>query len=257
MVIKRYRHASSIANYRIPADHRRDPRCLPGRWRWCDRPWLCDAQKSKRASHIDPPASSYAIMRRACPYRGENHGPQAHATIGPLTTLMLYKQDLPRAPATAVALCDSSRQSTTSTGWAPAAPARPAVTDVTAIIFVCWPCRSTTYRSARSAPAARSNEKHANMLSPKRPWSGSISDNVCCLDSSSGKGPLSTPAAEVQGNMFLAPALDFQLVTAFEIQDFARVLRRRHLKPEALDDFAGEAHLFGVGCGHSTGRRPK
>ena len=30
---------------------------------------------AKRASHIDPPASSYAIMRRACPYRGENNGP--------------------------------------------------------------------------------------------------------------------------------------------------------------------------------------
>ena len=48
---------------------------LPGRWRWCDRPWLCDARESKRASHLDPPASSYAIMRRACPYRGENPGP--------------------------------------------------------------------------------------------------------------------------------------------------------------------------------------
>ena len=31
--------------------------------------------RAKRASHIDPPASSYAIMRRACPYRGENPGP--------------------------------------------------------------------------------------------------------------------------------------------------------------------------------------
>jgi hypothetical protein len=30
---------------------------------------------AKRASHINPPASPYAIMRRACPYRGENHGP--------------------------------------------------------------------------------------------------------------------------------------------------------------------------------------
>ena len=29
----------------------------------------------KRASHIDPPPSSYAIMRRACSYRGENPGP--------------------------------------------------------------------------------------------------------------------------------------------------------------------------------------
>src|SRR5271167_1143780 len=31
--------------------------------------------RAKRASHIDPPASSYAIMRRARPYRGENPGP--------------------------------------------------------------------------------------------------------------------------------------------------------------------------------------
>ena len=31
--------------------------------------------RANRASHIDPPASSYAIMRRACPYRGENPGP--------------------------------------------------------------------------------------------------------------------------------------------------------------------------------------
>ena len=31
--------------------------------------------RAKRASHIDPPPSSYAIMRRACPYRGENPGP--------------------------------------------------------------------------------------------------------------------------------------------------------------------------------------
>jgi hypothetical protein len=30
---------------------------------------------AKRASHIDPPASPYAIMRRACPYREENPGP--------------------------------------------------------------------------------------------------------------------------------------------------------------------------------------
>ena len=27
------------------------------------------------ACNIDPPASSYAIMRRASPYRGENSGP--------------------------------------------------------------------------------------------------------------------------------------------------------------------------------------
>src|SRR6516165_12102213 len=32
-------------------------------------------ERAKRASHIDPPASSYAIMRRARPYRGENPVP--------------------------------------------------------------------------------------------------------------------------------------------------------------------------------------
>ena len=31
--------------------------------------------RAKRASHIDPPPSSYAIIRRARPYRGENPGP--------------------------------------------------------------------------------------------------------------------------------------------------------------------------------------
>jgi hypothetical protein len=31
---------------RIPADQR-EPTSLPGRWRWCDRSWSCDAQESK------------------------------------------------------------------------------------------------------------------------------------------------------------------------------------------------------------------
>src|SRR5580700_465578 len=36
---------------------------------------LASARKGDRAFNIDPPASSYAIMRRACSYRGENSGP--------------------------------------------------------------------------------------------------------------------------------------------------------------------------------------
>src|SRR5262245_3281684 len=36
---------------------------------------LAMLKRAKRASHIDPPASSYAIMRRARPYRGENPAP--------------------------------------------------------------------------------------------------------------------------------------------------------------------------------------
>ena len=43
------------------------------------------SKRAKRASHIDPPASSYAIMRRACPYRGENNGPgkDVHGELDP------------------------------------------------------------------------------------------------------------------------------------------------------------------------------
>ena len=32
-------------------------------------------RRAKRVPHLDPPASSRAIMRRACTYRGENNGP--------------------------------------------------------------------------------------------------------------------------------------------------------------------------------------
>ncbi|MGY4434960.1 hypothetical protein ACVWWO_007437 [Bradyrhizobium sp. F1.13.1] len=38
-------------------------------------PGFAVLERAKRASHIDPLTSSYAIMRRARPYRGENHGP--------------------------------------------------------------------------------------------------------------------------------------------------------------------------------------
>src|SRR5262249_42429769 len=38
-------------------------------------PGFAMLKRAKRASHVDPPASSYAIMRRAGPYRGENPGP--------------------------------------------------------------------------------------------------------------------------------------------------------------------------------------
>ena len=37
-------------------------------------------KKAKRVSHIDPPASSNAIMRRARPYRGENPEPGKDVT---------------------------------------------------------------------------------------------------------------------------------------------------------------------------------
>ena len=41
--------------------------------------------RAERASHIDPPASSDAIMRKACSCRGENPGPgkDAHRELDP------------------------------------------------------------------------------------------------------------------------------------------------------------------------------
>jgi len=40
---------------------------------------------AKRDSHIDPPTSSYAIMRRVHPYRGENPEPgkDVHGELDP------------------------------------------------------------------------------------------------------------------------------------------------------------------------------
>jgi len=38
-------------------------------------PGFAMLERAERASHIDPPASSYAIMQRASPYCGENPGP--------------------------------------------------------------------------------------------------------------------------------------------------------------------------------------
>jgi hypothetical protein len=48
-------------------------------------PGFAMLRRAKRASHIDPPASSHAIMRRACPYRGENPGPgkDVHGELDP------------------------------------------------------------------------------------------------------------------------------------------------------------------------------
>src|SRR5262249_37687927 len=42
-------------------------------------------ERAERASHIDPPASSYAIMHRASPYCGENPGPgkDVHGELDP------------------------------------------------------------------------------------------------------------------------------------------------------------------------------
>ena len=37
--------------------------------------FFASVRKGDRAFNIDPPTSSYAIMRRACLYRGENSGP--------------------------------------------------------------------------------------------------------------------------------------------------------------------------------------
>src|SRR5215813_9690916 len=50
----------------VPAEQRK-PTSLPGRWRWCDRSWPCDARQSKtRASHIDPPTCLLLLLSQLC-----------------------------------------------------------------------------------------------------------------------------------------------------------------------------------------------
>ena len=55
--------------------------------------------RAKRASHIDPPASSDAIMRKACPYRGENPGPgkDVHGELDPAPELRTAIESPPPA----------------------------------------------------------------------------------------------------------------------------------------------------------------
>jgi len=54
-------------------------------------------ERAKRASHIDPPASSYAIMRRASPYRGENPEP-GKGVEGELAVIALMSAARPLSP---------------------------------------------------------------------------------------------------------------------------------------------------------------
>src|ERR1700686_1602947 len=49
----------------------------------------------------------------------------------------------------------------------------------------------------------------------------------------------------------------FQLVAAFQIENFTGLIGGRDFKAETFDDLAGELHLFGVRCRHSAGRRPQ
>ncbi len=104
--------------------------------------------------------------------------PQANGTIGPPTTFLPTKQELPKASAATAARRASSRPSMTSIRLVTAFPARPAAMGVTVITFVCWLFRSIACRSAPSPPAARSSVRHVSMSSPKRPSWGSISDDL-------------------------------------------------------------------------------
>src|ERR1700687_1085445 len=49
----------------------------------------------------------------------------------------------------------------------------------------------------------------------------------------------------------------FQLVAAFQVENFTGLIRRRDFKAETFDDLAGELHLYGVQCRHSAGLRPQ
>ena len=82
-----------------PADHRREPTSLPGRWRWCDRPRLCDAQKASalhtliRQRHPTPSCGGHAptAERTMNPARmcleSLDHRPGIREQPGPIATL--------------------------------------------------------------------------------------------------------------------------------------------------------------------------
>src|SRR6516164_6492311 len=44
---RRSSHKHSLRNADVAAVGPALPTILPGRWRWCDRPWLCDVRESK------------------------------------------------------------------------------------------------------------------------------------------------------------------------------------------------------------------
>jgi len=92
-----------------PADLRREPMSLPGRWRWCDRPWLCDAQKKQaRFTHwsasviLRPHAEGMPLprrepwTRRGCVWRVLTAGPELENSQG---------HSLPRQPILLLVRC--------------------------------------------------------------------------------------------------------------------------------------------------------
>src|SRR5262249_43622815 len=132
MVIKGDCQASSIANYRIPADHRRERRSLPGRWRWCDRPRFCDAQKAS-ALH------TLIRQRHPTPLCG-GHAPTAERTMNPARMCLESLERRPGireqpGPKAAVAECLLSRRCwglsrrTPELPLAAAAPFSPQISD--------------------------------------------------------------------------------------------------------------------------------
>ena len=78
---------SSIANYRISADHRREPRSLPGRWRWCIAPGFAMLKKAS-ALH------TLIHQRHPTPSCG-GHAPTAERTMNPAR---MFLESLTRRP---------------------------------------------------------------------------------------------------------------------------------------------------------------
>src|SRR5215471_9687 len=83
---------------------------LPGRWRWCDRPWLCDARKEQNALH------TLIHHRRLTPSCG-GLAPTAERTMDPariFTESLTPRPELENKPGLglgALRLCRESAQS--------------------------------------------------------------------------------------------------------------------------------------------------
>jgi hypothetical protein len=61
---------------------------------------------------------------------------------------------------------------------------------------------------------------------------------------------------EPSGSAAIAQPSNFQLVAAFQIEDFAGFVPRRDFETEAFDDLAGKLHVDQGLCEAGTDRRP-
>src|SRR6185437_11814193 len=77
--------------------------------------------------------------------------------------------------------------------------------------------------------------------------------------SHSGPSPSSARASTIDSmrSMVSSRLSERDLAAAFQLQDFARLVRRRHTEAEPFEDLPHGAHLLGVAGGEPSGAGPQ